>query len=292
MRRLTGESAPLLPRHVDNVVVQSRQLAKPKILNPLYSFFSIISCVSQFLPMETLLSFRLANLQLNDASEKAFLYWVSLKILRDLSKIPDQENTLNVVIPRYLCRYTLKTIDLRPELKNFISASADMNKFSGQLFLSQAVEPTVELARMQKHFLQLCGEIGSTSEDETRCSRKYLCDTIFCSVPIIMLLFLGCTLLVTAIALYTNKNMRDNIMIGTVMLALSLGSFALATFFIEIPVCRDFSKRLADVYGPQLVLSPCSAQLFKRIANTTQTAPVPINWMERLSEQTKPAGRN
>lgn len=286
MRRLTDETAPLLPHQVDIVVVQNRQSMKPGVLNPLYSVFSAISCISQFLSVETLLSFRLTNLQLNEASEKAFLYWISLKILRDLSKISDGANGLNIIIPRYFRCYTIKTIDLHPDFKNRISALNNMN-VAGQLFLSQAAEPTIELAKMQKRFIQLCNDIGSAPEGEFRwCHFKELTWAMMMSSMLLILFAAGCGMLTDGVMFYKEKT-QDSVIFGTLMSVGALVFFAMAALIIKVnDVHNLFCPEIpADIYeGPQLVLSSSSARLFKRIADTVQTVSVPVDWMERLSK--------
>lgn len=292
MRRLTDETTPLLSVHVGNANTQERQLTRPGVLNPLYLIFPTLKCISQFLPMNTLLSFRLADRQLNDASEKAFLYWVSLKILRDLQKIPDQENTLNVIIPRYLRCYILKTIHLQPEFKNFISGSANMDEFSGKLFLSQPSESTIELAEKQKHFIQLCRDIGSTPEGKIKCDCPELICSMMLSATFIAMLGIGCGTLASAVIFYRDKNMQDSTMFGTLFLFFSFIFFGMFAIGIKTLPVFHVPTIASDIYDPRLILSTCSARLFQRIADTAQTVSVPVNWVERLSIQPKAAGKN
>lgn len=299
MRRLTDEATPLLLAQATDANAQERQLMRPGVLNPLYSIFPALSCISQFLPMETLFSFRLANCQLNDASEKAFLYWVALTILRTLKKIPDQENTLNVIMPRYLRCYLLKTIHIQSEFKNFISGTDDMNEFAGKLFLSQRSELTIELAEKQKHFIQLCVDIGGTSESEIRCNREYLKSKMFHGFISMIPLALSFILLAFAITVFKNKNkpVSEVKMLGAALSISSFLTFAFSAFLIIKYFCMrdEFTSLHTDTFymhGHKLDLSQCSVRLFKRIADTAQAVQVPVNWMERLSEKVETVVRN
>lgn len=290
MSRLNDETAFLLQRQVDNVDQQNHQLTKPGVLHPLYSIFPSISCISQYLSMEDLIVFRMANRTINEASEKAFLYWLSLKILRGLSKITNQENVPLSIRPRYLNPSVEKTIHFPVELTRFIAESLNREKIAEQLFLQCARKPTAESMTMQKHFIQLCRDIGDDApepEGETRLNCNYLLNKGPCFY-FVLLWSLG--LFVSSIVALVCASSNERGCRAPVGVKWALGgisafmmSVGLFCAIRTISTSRE-APAITDQYGSQLVLNSYSARMFKRIADSANIVAMPVDWMSILSK--------
>lgn len=287
---MNDETVLLLQSPVTNVAEQTHQLKRPGVLNPLYSIFSSISCISRYLSMEDLFAFRSTNRTLNEASEKAFLYWLGLKILRCLSTMPDQENVPLSIRPRYLNPSIEKTIHFPSELKRFIAESPNREKMAGQLFLQHVLGLTAESATMQNGFIQLCRDIGDGApepESETRLNCNYLRNKGF-DFYLALLLWLsllagsivGLVASVPIVAEFGNHYMP------IVGLFASIFCISSGCIIGGIYTSRE-APTVTDLYGSQLVLNSYSARMFKRITDSANTVAIPVDWMKRLSKTTE-----